>query len=122
MVGAGFAMLALALLALFYGLGEMLDSRARWLKIYPYAMVLPYAAAMAGWVMTEVGRVPWIVYGLMKIEQGVTPTLDVFSASLTLVVFTLVYAVLLVLGGRLFLKFAFTGHSVPEPVKSAATR
>lgn len=122
MVGAGFAMLALAIVALFFGLGEMLDSRSRWLRVFPYAMPLPYVAAMAGWIMTEVGRAPWIVFGLMKIEQGVTPTLDVFSASLTLVVFTLVYAVLLVIGGRLFVKFARAGYSAPEKIGGASVQ
>ena len=119
MIGAGFVMLALAVLALFFALSEMLESQSRWLKFYPLAILLPYFAATMGWMMTEVGREPWIVFGLMTVAQGVTPTLDMFSVSLTLVVFTVVYAVLMIAGLRLFVKFARAGYSAPKKIGDA---
>jgi cytochrome d ubiquinol oxidase subunit I len=106
MVGAGFLLLAFALLGAFFALSEMLESKNRWLKIFPFAILLPYLATTTGWLMTEMGRMPWLVYGLMRVEQGVSPTSDVFSVGLTLVGFTVIYAALMVADIYLLLKFA----------------
>ena len=50
-------------------------TRARWmLWMLMLAMPFPYIANEAGWMVTEVGRQPWIVYGLMRTAQGPSPT------------------------------------------------
>jgi cytochrome d ubiquinol oxidase subunit I len=46
----------------------------------------------AGWLVTEVGRQPWVIQGVMKTESGVSPGLSGFEATLTLAAFALVYA------------------------------
>lgn len=122
MVGAGFALLALALLAAFFGLSEMLDAKNKWLRIFPYAVFLPYVATTTGWLMAEVGRMPWIVNGLMLVEQGVSVVTNVFTVSLSLVGFTLVYGALMVANIYLLLKFARRGsasQSTPEQESGA---
>ncbi len=106
MVGAGFLLLAFALVAAFFALSEMLDNHNRWLKFFPFAILLPYLATTTGWLMAEIGRMPWIVFGLMRVEQGVSPTSDVFSVGLTLVGFTLIYAALMAADIYLLVKFA----------------
>jgi cytochrome d ubiquinol oxidase subunit I len=106
MVGAGFVMLGLALYALFMVMGEMLESRPRALKVFPWAIALPYLATTAGWLMTELGRAPWVVFGLMKIEDAVSPTVPAGMVLASLLVFTLVYGVLIFADIYLLAKYA----------------
>ena len=44
------------------------------LALLPFAIALPYLANTTGWLLTELGRQPWIVFGLMQTAQGVSPT------------------------------------------------
>ncbi len=111
MVGAGFAMLALAVYSLFLVMGEMVPNHKRMLTILTFAMFLPYLANTAGWLMTEMGRYPWIVFGLMKIENASSPTVAAGMILTTLVLFTLVYAVLMVADIYLLSKYARAGIS-----------
>ena len=114
MVGAGFAMLALALYALFMVMGDIVENRKKTLRLFVWAMALPYIANTAGWIMTELGRIPWVVYGLMKIEQGVSIIVSSGEAWLTLIGFTLVYATLMVATIYLMVKFA---RQAPTPLE-----
>jgi cytochrome d ubiquinol oxidase subunit I len=106
MVGAGFALLALGLYALFITMGGMFDTRPRVLRLFIWAIALPYLANTAGWLMTELGRVPWVVYGLMKIEDAVSPTVSGGAVLTTLIGFTLIYAVLMAVDIYLLVKYA----------------
>jgi cytochrome d ubiquinol oxidase subunit I len=109
MVGAGFLMLGFAALALFLGLSDMLEPQNRWLRLFPFLIPLPYLATTTGWLMAEIGRMPWIVNGLMRVEQGISPNATVFTVGLTLVGFALIYAALIVADIYLMLKFARHG-------------
>ena len=58
----------------------------------PSALGLPLAALAAnsfGWIFTEMGRQPWVVFGLMTTERAVSPGVSVFEAAISLVVLTL---------------------------------
>jgi len=114
MVGAGFLMLFLAVLALFFVLKEKVESSPRFLKILPLAILLPYIASTTGWLMTELGRQPWIVYGLMRTEDGVSVAVDGLSVLITLVLYTAVYLGLMVVTISLLRRFAKS-----DPVKDA---
>ncbi|MFP4312550.1 MAG: cytochrome ubiquinol oxidase subunit I, partial [Nitriliruptoraceae bacterium] len=74
------------------------DSRVNrlWLRALPWAMALPFIANTAGWVLTEMGRQPWVAYGLLRTEDGVSPAVSTLEVVLTLSGFTLVYGVLMV--------------------------
>lgn len=79
-----------------------------YLKIMMAATFLPYIAIQAGWVLTEVGRQPWIVYGLMKTSDAVSPVAS--SQVLTsLIAFILVYGLLGAVGFYLIFKNAVKG-------------
>jgi cytochrome bd ubiquinol oxidase subunit I len=106
MVGAGMAMLALAAAALYlFARNKLLDSpRFLWLLIPGIA--LPYLANATGWVFTEIGRQPWIVFGLLRTDQAVSPTVGVAEVLISLVGFSLVYLVLIVATVYLMLKYA----------------
>jgi cytochrome d ubiquinol oxidase subunit I len=106
MVGAGFLMLALALYALLNVMGGMFENRPRVLKLFTWAIALPYIANTTGWMMAELGRAPWVVYGVMKIEEAVSPTVSGGAVLATLLGFTLIYAVLIVADVYLLVKYA----------------
>lgn len=109
MVGAGFLMLGLAFYALFRVMGESLDRPSKVMKLYPYFILLPYFANTTGWLMTEVGRVPWVVFGLMRLEEAVSPTIPGGLVLTSLIGFTLVYAGLMVADIYLLTKYARLG-------------
>jgi cytochrome d ubiquinol oxidase subunit I len=109
MVGAGFVLLGLALYALFISMGGVFETRPRVLKLFTLAIALPYLANTSGWLMTELGRVPWVVYGLMKIEDAVSPTVSGGAVLATLIGFTLIYAVLMAADIYLLVKYARAG-------------
>ncbi len=118
MVGAGVVLGLLALYALFMVMGDMLMVRPRALRLYSWALALPYLANTAGWMMTEMGRVPWVVYGLMKIEDAVSTTLSPAQVLITLLGFTLIYGALMVADVYLLMKFA---RKVPSEEMTAST-
>jgi cytochrome d ubiquinol oxidase subunit I len=120
MVGAGFLMAAMALYALFMTMGEAVPKTpSRMLKLLPWAMALPYLANSTGWLLTEMGRSPWIVFGLMKIEDGISNTVPAGFVLLSLILFTVVYGALMVADIYLLRKFATAG---PAELPDIATQ
>ena len=125
MVGSGFLMLALAGFTLFLSLRDRLANMPWFLKLLPLAIALPYLANSAGWIMTEMGRQPWIVFGLQRTEDAVSPNVSTAMVAFSLVAFTLVYGILMVVDGYLLVKFARKGPDTAsasdESAPSAAT-
>jgi len=113
MVGLGFLMIGLALYALFLMMGDMLPTRPLALKILQWALLLPYLANTAGWLLTEVGRFPWVVYGLVALEDGVSTTVSAGMVAVSLIGYVLIYGVLMAATVYLLMKYAKAG---PAPV------
>jgi cytochrome bd ubiquinol oxidase subunit I len=110
----GVIMPLLALLGLYLVLRGRLD-RARWyLRLLLFAIPLPYIANTGGWVLTEVGRQPWIVFGLMRTEEAVSTAVPVGAMFASLVILTLVYAGLMLADVYLLQKFARGATAVEE--------
>jgi cytochrome d ubiquinol oxidase subunit I len=82
-----------------------------YLKLMMVSVPLPYLAIEFGWLLAEVGRQPWIVYGIMKTSAGVSP-IDLVQVATSLVAFVLVYGLLGAVGYYLIIKKAVKG---PEP-------
>jgi cytochrome d ubiquinol oxidase subunit I len=83
---------------------------AKWMKLVPFgALFLPYLANASGWILTEMGRQPWIVYGLLKVEDAVSPNLTVVDLWISLIGYTLVYGSLAVAMVYLMRKYAIAG-------------
>jgi cytochrome d ubiquinol oxidase subunit I len=119
MVGIGFLLILLAIWGLFLAMGEILEKRPQALRIFQWALFLPYLANTAGWMLTEFGRVPWLVYGLMRLEDGVSTVVPAGSVLVSLIVYTLVYAALMVAMVYLMLKYARAGVEGPaEPLEA----
>jgi len=111
MVGLG--MFFIALMAVFFVLSarRRLD-RHRWLlKLAVFAIPLPWVAAELGWIVAELGRQPWIIEGLLPTAAAVSD-LGAMTVLLTLVGFTALYTVLLVIEMGLMLKAIRQG---PQP-------
>jgi len=106
MVALGFLFVLLTVVGWFKR--KKLESSPGYLKIMLWAIPLPYLAAEAGWIVTEVGRQPWIVYGLMKTADGVSPVASSQVMS-SLVAFFLVYSLLGGVAVYLLFKFARKG-------------
>ncbi|NLT95999.1 MAG: cytochrome ubiquinol oxidase subunit I [Clostridia bacterium] len=64
------------------------------LKVLLFSMPLPFITNELGWIAAEVGRQPWIVYGLMKTVEGATITVPAYKILLSLIIFTAVYGLL----------------------------
>jgi cytochrome d ubiquinol oxidase subunit I len=96
----------------------------RWAwKVAIWSAPLPMLAALVGWVFTEMGRQPWIVFGLMKTADGVSPVTGL-TVLISLIAFTLVYGTLAVVEFRLIRKAAIEGPDdwdtvAPTPEKMA---
>jgi cytochrome d ubiquinol oxidase subunit I len=120
MVGAGMLMLVLSAWALVAMLRESFERSPRLLALLVPAIVLPYVANTAGWIFTEIGRVPWIVFGLMKIDQGVSPSVTGGEVLFSVVVFTLLYGALMAADLYLLAKFGMAGIRGPEPEETLA--
>jgi cytochrome d ubiquinol oxidase subunit I len=112
MVGLG------ALFVLLMIIGWFLRNRlleAPWyLKIMLYAIPLPYIAIQAGWAVTEVGRQPWIVYGVMKTAQAASPV-SASQVGITLAAFIVVYGIIALFYLYLLRRTVING---PEPAHS----
>jgi len=78
------------------------------LKALPWAIPLPYLAIMAGWAVAEIGRQPWIVYGMMRTTDAVSPV-PASSVAVSLLAFGAVYTLLGVLDIYLLRKYARKG-------------
>ena len=80
---------------------------SRWfLRTAVAAIFLPFVAALAGWVLTEAGRQPWVVYGLLKTADAVTPTNATWTVALSLAVFVALYSVLMIVNVWLMRRYA----------------
>ncbi len=97
MVGIGTALMGLSLLGMFlWWRGRLFE--ARWLLwVFVFAVLGPQLANQLGWFTAEVGRQPWIVYGLMRTAEGVSPTVSAGNVLASLVMFTLLYLALFML-------------------------
>jgi cytochrome d ubiquinol oxidase subunit I len=98
MVGLGTIFIAVAgLAALLLAWGKRLFRTPLMLWALMLLMPFPYIANEAGWVTTEVGRQPWIIYGLMRTNEGVSPNVVTGETLFTLIGFSGMYFVLGVL-------------------------
>lgn len=120
MVGSGVMMLLLALLAVFFYKKGKIEDKKGFLKMLTIAIVLPYVANSTGWILTESSRTPWIVFGLLKLDQAISPTVSASYVLTSLIVFTLLYSVLMVIDVILMFKFAKESPAKKEAEKSEA--
>jgi cytochrome d ubiquinol oxidase subunit I len=122
MAYAGMLMFLVAVLGAWLLWRKKLE-RARWfLWTAVVAMVLPYIAATAGWILTEMGRQPWIVQGLLKTADANSPPVGTTWLAISLSFFVILYVVLLVLDIWLMRRYAGRdAQAGVEPAEAGAT-
>src|SRR5690242_20765240 len=96
MVGAGMLMILLALIGMYLGIKDRLGRHRWFLKLLVLALALPYLANATGWIFTEMGRQPWIVFGLLATASAASPSVPAGMVLASLIGFTLVYLALIV--------------------------
>jgi cytochrome d ubiquinol oxidase subunit I len=87
---------------------KRLTESPRYLKIMLWSIPLPYIASELGWMLAEVGRQPWIVYGLLKTQHAASPVAGL-QVMTSLIAFVLVYGLLGIVGFYLIIKNAQKG-------------
>jgi cytochrome d ubiquinol oxidase subunit I len=117
MVGLGTIFMAvMGGAALLLWRGRLFD--ARWmLWLLMLCLPLPFIANTAGWLTAELGRQPWLIYGLMRTAEGVSPLVSAGNGLFTLIGFLGIYLALGILFLFLVRREIETG---PEPVKAAS--
>lgn len=106
MVGAGTLMILLALYGLFLLSRRRVEASRWYLPVMVWAIFLPYIGNSMGWIMTEMGRQPWIVFGLLRTQNGGSPTVASGSVLFSLITFTLLYGALMAVDVYLLLRFS----------------
>jgi cytochrome d ubiquinol oxidase subunit I len=97
MVGLGTIFIAVMVLAVFL-LWRRKLYESRWmLWLLMISIPLPYIANTAGWMTAELGRQPWLIYGLMRTAHGISPRVGAGNAMFTLIGFMGMYTVLAIL-------------------------
>jgi cytochrome d ubiquinol oxidase subunit I len=92
MVGCGLVMLGLAWLGSYLSLKHRLERNRFLLWLIFLSFPLPFIAILTGWYTAEVGRQPWVVYGVLRTADAMTPFLTARTATTSLVIFCAVYA------------------------------
>ncbi|WP_131745916.1 cytochrome ubiquinol oxidase subunit I [Frankia sp. Cppng1_Ct_nod] len=111
MMGLGAVYFGLSLLGLARMRGGHLPGGRFLLLAFMWAAALPYAANTAGWIFTEMGRQPWVVFGLLRTSSAVSPGVSTAAVIATLAGFTVIYGALATVALRLFLRHG--RHEIP---------
>ena len=106
MLTLGFFFLLMAIIG--YLRRNTIENHPALLKAFIYSVPLPYVASELGWMLTEVGRQPWVVYGVMKTSAAVSP-IAASQVGISLVAFVLVYSFLGIVAYYLMLSHAGKG-------------
>lgn len=93
MVALGVLMIAFAFSGLWLRWRGRLYEHKLFLQGLTWMIAAPFVAVIAGWLVTETGRAPWLVYGMMSHSEGLTPSLTGGMALFTLIGYIAVYAV-----------------------------
>jgi cytochrome d ubiquinol oxidase subunit I len=116
MVGSGMLMVLLAFLALIQPRVKFLQKNNLLLIALVPAMALPYLASTFGWILTESARQPWIVYGLQKVQDAVSPNLTAGEVLFSLILFAVTLGALVAVTFWLMVK-----SGTAEPITVEAT-
>ncbi|SDD34092.1 cytochrome ubiquinol oxidase subunit I [Auraticoccus monumenti] len=119
MMGLGFASLAAGALLLWVTRRGRVPT-GRWTPLLVALPLLPLLANSFGWIFTETGRQPWLVFGLMPTSAGVSPSTSVLEVAFSMIAFTAVYTVLALVEVRLMLTWIRKGLDEAPPPRVLA--
>ena len=119
MVGIAVLMLAVVAAGFWLMARGRLDRTGWYLQLCQFTSCLGFIAVIAGWTTTEVGRQPWVVYGLMRTADAVSPSLAGADVVLSLLLYVAVYLVIYPIGLLAMLRIVWRGpvlRAAQEPV------
>jgi cytochrome d ubiquinol oxidase subunit I len=97
MVAIGFSLIGISLFGLFFWWRGTLFEKKWMLWIFVFSVLGPQIANQVGWITAEVGRQPWIVYGILKTSEGLSKAVEAGQVWFSLILFTIIYLFLFVL-------------------------
>ena len=109
MVGLGAFFLLASALGVIFSYKGTLEKHPLFLKILIFSIPLPYIANQLGWIVAEVGRQPWIVYGVLKTSDAVSKAITTSQVLFSLIGFVILYSLLGAIDIYLLTKFARKG-------------
>lgn len=109
MVGIGTFMIIASLLGIFLSRKQNFEEYRWFLTIMVFAIPAPYLAQQLGWLVAELGRQPWIVYGVLKTADAVSKSITTTQVTLSLLGFTVLYGLLGAIDIYLLAKYAKKG-------------
>ncbi|REB06585.1 cytochrome ubiquinol oxidase subunit I [Sporosarcina sp. BI001-red] len=104
MAVTGGALVGASLLGLFLLFRKKIAATTWYLKVMIPVIFLPFIGNSFGWIMSEIGRQPWVVNGLMKTADGVSPNVSAGQILFSLISFSTIYAILGIIMVILFVK------------------
>ena len=121
MVGMGLIMLAVSWLGNFLRWRGRLET-TRWF-LWGTFLSFPtgFVAILSGWYTAEVGRQPWVVWGLLRTADAMTPTLTGAQVLATLIGYVVVYAFIFTFGARYIYRLLREGPTDTDPIQATAT-
>jgi cytochrome d ubiquinol oxidase subunit I len=115
MVGLAFLMIAIAVVGVLLRLTGRLYTTGWFLRLCTACLPIGFIALLAGWFVTEVGRQPWVVYGVMRTAEAVTPVLGWHSVAFSLALFVITYVVIFGTGIHFLVRLVQRGPEGPAP-------
>lgn len=109
MVFTGGIMILLGLYGAILAKRKKLEQSSKYLKIMIAAISLPFIGSTAGWIMTEIGRQPWVVFGFMQTQDAVSPNVTAGQVLFSLIAFSTIYLILAIVTAYLFIRVAKKG-------------
>lgn len=97
MVAIGMMLIAISLIGIFFWWRGTLFKQKWLLWIFVFSVLLPQIANQLGWITAEVGRQPWIVYGLLRTSEALSKAVEAGQVWFSLILFTLIYIGLFIL-------------------------
>src|ERR1700756_1255424 len=125
MVGCGLLMLFLTWYGSYLSFKERIGEQRWMLWAIFLGFPLPWIAILTGWFTAEVGRQPWIIYGVMRTAQAVTPSLTAREAAISLLVACAVYSFIFAFGLYYIYRLLRTGPAgrlIEPPVGAVPNR
>ncbi|PRX95647.1 cytochrome ubiquinol oxidase subunit I [Allonocardiopsis opalescens] len=116
MMAFGMSVAALAVLGLWLTRRGGLPAGPWFYRAALLALPLPFLANIFGWIMTEMGRQPWTVFGVLQTAASVSPGVSTATVAITLLTFTVLYGVLFVVEARLLARYIAAGPP-PDPAR-----
>lgn len=125
MVAIGMSLIGLTLLASWLNWRNQLFNKRWLLWIFVWAVLLPQIANQAGWFAAEMGRQPWVVYGLLRTSDALSRSVTANQVLFSLILFIVVYLLLLILFLYLLnkkIKHGPVDHGTREQIEEGSKR